>query len=113
MGNKYLINMLKNNLLNKDGKKFIETIKFVLERPHFFEVERVQDIHIFINGYQSGTTTENESLNDFLTGFREFVINHFEFKEDIHWSRLIQLYSSSNKHSIEVFEKLFEKFIEK
>ncbi len=90
--------------------EFIEFIKAVLDRPAMFCVNNVEDLSLFLTGYNYGSA--NEETNNILSDFRDFVNKHFESKDDVNWPRLIRFYSASDHHSLEVFRKLFFNFIE-
>lgn len=82
----------------------------------YYGVSDVTDIYLIIFGFINGVTkSELNSVFQFTSNFRDFVnkefAGDFSSSTDHDWPRLIRFYSGSDKHSIELFELLFERFI--
>ncbi len=79
-----------------------------------YSVNRVEDIYLLIFGYKCGVNRDMiEELSNFLLDFRVFVNKEFKYKSDADWCRLIRFYSSGDSHSIQLFAKVFKKYLDK
>jgi hypothetical protein len=92
---------------------FLELLHSITERPPMYGVNNVEDIHFIIMGYQFALydNPEKEKFNNFLSQFREFINKDFETGVDYDWVRLIRFHSGGDKHSIELFSSLLNKYL--
>lgn len=93
--------------------QFLSFIKQINNRPGMYGVNQVKDIALIIFGYRYSNNDEANGIDEFLTGFRAFVNVEFGTKEDFDWPKLIYLYSGSDSHSLQLFDKLFKSYTNK
>ncbi len=93
---------------------FIEEIFSLLKRPSLHKVESVEDIWVFVRGYEACylKVAGSTELTDFLSAFDDYCIKHFGHSDAYKWFKTIRFYSGSNWHSLQLFEKLFTEFLE-
>ena len=94
-----------------NDEKLYSFIQKVVERPAMYSVNNVEDLHLIIQGYLMGS--KKEENGSFILYFREFSNKYFRSKNDIDWVRLIRFHSASDKHSLELFLRIFSLALEK
>ena len=92
-------------------EKLNELITAITKRPAMYGVNKVEDIELIILGYTACSAVAQDNVSDFNTAFRNYVNTHFEMTGDYAWPRLIRFHSGSDSHSIELFSKLFFKYL--
>jgi len=92
-------------------EKLIELITAITKRPAMYGVNKVEDIDLIILGYITCSAVVQGNALDFNTEFRNYVNKDFEMKGDHAWPRLIRFHSANDSHSIELFSKLFFKYL--
>ena len=92
------------------------TIGHLLKRPAMYGLNKVEDIKLLFLGVRLFCFNNSLLSNEFETGFNVFVNAFFtkehNFKEPHDWSKLIRLYSGSDKHSLELFGRFFYEYLE-
>lgn len=97
----------------KAENKLIELIQAIIKRPQMYSVENIDDLSLVCLGFSYGTLASNpDSVGDFLLGFQKFVAKKLKGEGEHSWANLIRFYSGSNKQSLEVFNKLFNEYLE-
>lgn len=77
-------------------------------------VGRVEDIRLIVYGFGYALEpNERKEYDEFITGFRRHINEHFQTSKDHEWSKLIRFYSGGDTHSIELFLELINKYKEK
>jgi hypothetical protein len=92
-------------------EKLIELITAITKRPAMYGVNKVEDFALIIFGYIACSAVAQGTSSDFNTEFRNYVNKDFEMTGDHDWPRLIRFHSASDSHSIELFSKLFSKYL--
>jgi hypothetical protein len=86
-----------------------EHVFFVSKRPAMFNVNSVEELHLYFLGYRHGMHYEG----DFFSDFEEFINKKHGFNtEIISWHKLARLRSGSDLHSLELFRFWFMDFCE-
>ena len=96
-------------------EKFIQSIKNIIKYPGMFGINKVEDIEFIFMGYEFACVgnKKNNALFDFTHEFKKHVNKWAGSKIERNWSRVIRYNSASDIHSLELFKKLFESFLEK
>jgi hypothetical protein len=88
----------------------------MIKRPGMFRVSKVEDVNMIVFGFSCGVAeNELENVNAFLEGFKEFVND--EFADDFSstpnygWDSLIRFNSPTDSMTMQLFAKLFTKFV--
>ncbi|RKR81590.1 hypothetical protein BDD43_1739 [Mucilaginibacter gracilis] len=111
---------VRGNLLNDRAEafnRFYDWVAAILKRPQMFGVESVNDLSLVIMGIMFASGSLANIASDFNHSFKIYVNkNHADDfkskKTDYDWVRLVRLYSSGNKASLELFERWFNDFVE-
>lgn len=92
-------------------QKFLDLLSSIVKRPGMYQVSDVEDLYLFISGYLFAADDE---VSEMMHQFRQYVNRHFadEFtsQADLTWDSLIKFNSLGPSGSIQLFDKLFEKF---
>lgn len=100
-------------MVDKELIRYIKFINHVLEKPGVYAVNRIEDISYIELGYRIGLHLQNEPINNFINGFRSWVNNHFDSKQNYGWEQLIRLHSQhSDSHSLKLMRELFSRYLE-
>jgi len=78
-----------------------------------YQINNIEDLGLIVSGYLMGVThmKKEEVLSSFLLGFRSFVNRCFDTTFDYDRERLIRFHSSGDKGSLNLFNDLFEEYI--
>ncbi|KEZ94312.1 hypothetical protein IL45_02225 [Nonlabens ulvanivorans] len=94
--------------LYKEDKEILE---ITLSKPGIFLINRVEDYYLLFLGY---SLSKNNSILDLLDGYYTDYLKHkFQITEEMKWYKLIRLYSSTDIHTIELFQNTFSTFCKK
>jgi hypothetical protein len=99
-------------------RDFYDFIKFIIEKPGVFAVNKIEDINFIIIGYEYGSKDiADPDLEKFQSGFNGFLCNKYnmnwkllELDSEVHWCRLIRFFSGSDSHTINLFRDNFKDF---
>lgn len=93
-------------------RKLIELIAEIVKRPSLFDVNKAEDIHLFLLGYHYGSSAgEKECIYNLLQEFNRYVMLHYKWQDKAQWHKLIRLHCGSDADSIKLFAKLFKSFV--
>lgn len=99
----------------KTVSDYIEFVRLLIARPALFDVNKVEDIYFLLRGFTY--KSNNEELMNFCNSFNSFI-NKQEFvclkpdaEKEFAWHKITRLYSSSDVNSLELFSRLFERFL--
>ncbi len=94
------------------GTKDIETLKIVVGKPTLFLINKVEEFHIFLQGYSLSKNDGNLILNYIDNDFSSFIKNLSPEEEEVRWYRSIRYNSSTDSHSLELLRNYFIPFLE-
>jgi hypothetical protein len=95
---------------------FFNVLKKMEEAPLLFGCENVENLHIYILGYENAlweNKIEDNDFQHFRKNFTDFIKKNYRLK--IHhpnWASIIRFYSTTNKESLDNFFILFNKFMD-
>lgn len=81
-----------------------------LRKPGVFAINNVSDLSFFLRGYEYADP-DGIAIAEFFGGFSEFVSKECELPLTS-WSNMISYRSFSHSHSLELFQALYEKYLE-
>lgn len=90
-------------------RQYYKYLLQVATRPAMYEINNVEELNIFVNGYSIGAQQDFARLEE----FDAFVNKKHGFSgEHFRWNRLVRLRSGGDFHSLELFRFWFEEFLE-
>ena len=91
---------------------FIKLTNHILKYPGVYMINKVEDINIFYLGYQHALLgADGARVNSFLNSFKKFVNDYYPFEKELDWTKIIRFHAGSDKHSMELFQKIFDSYI--
>ncbi|OGU76121.1 MAG: hypothetical protein A2W11_01835 [Ignavibacteria bacterium RBG_16_35_7] len=97
----------------KNKQDFISFISLLSSKHGMFMINNVEELSIAFIGYSFALNEEERKAFDLFMGdFTVYINSDFKSKEKFSWQKLIRLYSGSDKHSLELFETLFTKYLQ-
>ena len=92
----------------------IEWIKYVIDRPHMFRINNIEEFQIYLNGYIAGS--KDGDLESFFNDFSDYIRNDFDFAlgenyTAYNWCKILRFFSSTDVHSLELLVLKFEDFL--
>jgi len=89
--------------------KFTELIKAINKRPGMYHVSRVEDYELIFIGFRF--SWNDKSVDEFIQEFDLWVGKKWENLSAYGWSKLIRLNCGGDSHSLELFSKLFNEYL--
>jgi len=95
--------------------KFNIFILNAIKRPAMVSVSNIEDLYVLCKGYIFAFHADNFDIlfNHIMLDYRAYMNKQIKVGYDCDWHRLIRLMASSDKNSLEIFEKTYTNFLEK
>lgn len=88
--------------------KILDFLDNVINYPVLYNISKVEDVKLLIDGFLSGCNSEEQQL--LIEKFNKYVQEFYEAKHNESWDRLIRFYTYYDPATLSRFIEIYKRF---